>query len=468
MNSYFLTNKPKSYKRLYLLFFLVLLLSYPVFFIDAVFASQHCPEPLYEEMDSPEKLEEKLQKVGKRYFPHSYWDNGFHIDSPEKQTRLQFNFLVNADAGVIDADDELQAAFPDFDGSYLNLRRARIDMMGTFAQKVTYKGQFDVSSFDGADIQNFYVTFHTYLPYFESFGNFKLGHFKEPFSLEALTSSQTSPFMELSLPTSAFQPGRNIGLQALNTSFYQNLTWAIGVFLNSGDNSNKNGLFDSITTNNGLNLTTRMTGVPKYEDGGKKMIHLGLSYSHQFRNASNDETSISYLTRPESYLTEDTLVSTGDMTSSDVDLLCLETGLINGSVSIQSELFGARVASSELNTPIFWGFYVYSSYFFTGESRTYVRSKGTFTPDQPVHPFRPLEQSWGAWEATGRYSFINLNDGAIQGGKEQNLTLGLNWYFGQYVRVMFNYIHCDVKDRAVPVVDNGRANIYQTRFQFNF
>ena len=76
---------------------------------------------------------------------------------------------------------------------------------------------------------------------------------------------------------------------------------------------------------------------------------------------------------------------------------------------------------------------------------------------------------WGAWELALRYSSINLNDNRVQGGKERNLTLGLNWYLSRKLRFMFNYIRAEVKDRrTTPMVPEGDADIFQRRFQIEF
>ena len=85
----------------------------------------------------------------------------------------------------------------------------------------------------------------------------------------------------------------------------------------------------------------------------------------------------------------------------------------------------------------------------------------------PHRNFDPSKGGWGAWELVARYSYINLNNssGGINGGKEDNVTLGLNWYPHTNLRFMFNYIRVNATNSSV---EGGHANIYQARFQFAF
>ena len=71
----------------------------------------------------------------------------------------------------------------------------------------------------------------------------------------------------------------------------------------------------------------------------------------------------------------------------------------------------------------------------------------------------------GSWEIGFRYSYIDLNDSSagVMGGVETNYTVGLNWYWNQNMRLMFNYTRADAEDR--PSLPNGIANIFQARFQ---
>jgi phosphate-selective porin OprO/OprP len=124
------------------------------------------------------------------------------------------------------------------------------------------------------------------------------------------------------------------------------------------------------------------------------------------------------------------------------------------------------VDSQVEDDPEFDGFYIYGSYFLTGESRKYSTSNGAFDRVTPKANFHPTEGGWGAWEIGLRYSTIDLSDGAINGGEADNITVGLNWYLNPNVRWMANYVYSDVENRED--VSDDDLNIVQTRFQIDF
>jgi phosphate-selective porin OprO/OprP len=58
----------------------------------------------------------------------------------------------------------------------------------------------------------------------------------------------------------------------------------------------------------------------------------------------------------------------------------------------------------------------------------------------------------------------DLTDDDMIGGKEQNVTAGVNWYLTRYVRMMFNYVWVDAERRRD--LQTERPQIVQFRMQF--
>ena len=390
---------------------------------------------------------------------HYYLKDGFRIDSRDKKFTFKTNVSIMVDGGYIGADDELEGAFPDLEGYSAGFRQLQVSFLGTLYDWLEFKLSIDFANV--RDIKDQWIQL-TKVPYI---GHIKLGYMKEPFSLENWTSLKAITFMERSLPTQAFAPGRNFGIRRHAATLEQRMTWAVGVFLNTGSYSNTGDSKDQISEAEGWNLTARITGLPLYAENGKELIHIGLSYSHKFRGQEDNGPQLR--TRPESRLTDVRLVDTGAFIANAADLIAAEVAVVNGPLSFQGEYFHYWTDADQLSNPHFWGFYLSGSYFITGEYRDYSRKSGTFYSLEPNQPFRPFKGEWGAWELTSRFSYIDLNSGTIGGGKELNFTAGLNWYLNKKTRFMFNYIRAKVEDRETyPPVDSGKADIFQTRLQF--
>jgi phosphate-selective porin OprO/OprP len=102
----------------------------------------------------------------------------------------------------------------------------------------------------------------------------------------------------------------------------------------------------------------------------------------------------------------------------------------------------------------------------TGESRAYRESNATFGPVVP-------NASWnghggGALELGVRLSTTNLNDHDVVGGKETNLTVGVNWYLDKSVRLSANIVHA--LDLNKPGNDDSgkHPTAIVGRFQYQF
>ena len=109
-----------------------------------------------------------------------------------------------------------------------------------------------------------------------------------------------------------------------------------------------------------------------------------------------------------------------------------------GPLVIESEYYHTHVNRTGGITNLnFHGGYIQSSYVLTGESRRYKFSNGSFNKITPEKPC-------GAWEIAARYSYLNLNDADIKGGREHNTALSLSWYINQHVRLLTNYVHAAI------------------------
>jgi len=365
--------------------------------------------------------------------------------------RLQLDWAAfdqNA-AGIAQAGDALNGT---------EFRRARIYLKGDAFHNIDYKIQFDFTG--QTDFKDVYVTLKE-LPWL---GNFRVGHFKEPWSLEEQTSSRFITFMERSL-ANAFSPGRNIGLMAFDWSENERITWAIGAFAQVNEDPPEfppPGFDDA----GGTAGTMRLTWLPWYDEPskGRRLLHLGLSCTYRdiaelLPDAPAGTTRYRLRSRPEAHLAP-YIVSTGDIPDVDhVWGMNAETAWVHGPFSAQSEYVWWWVDRNEIGldppTAAFDGGYVQLSYFLTGEHRTYDRHRGKFKRVKPRDNFFRLcrdgriTTGFGAWEVAYRWSYLNLSDAGIRGGRAVDHAFGLNWYLNPYTRVMFNYVHSQIHDTSL-------------------
>ncbi len=290
-----------------------------------------------------------------------------------------------------------------------------------------YKIEADFAN-DGVALQDVYLAYRGLKPV-----TLTVGHFKQPFSLDQLTSDTNVAFMERALPD-IFAPGRLISVGA-NTN---GGNWTLAATGGSGSASND----VANEGDEGYALTARATFAPVHE--ATEVIHLGGAVT--WKNPQDEAIRIRQ--RPESHLTATRFVDTGTIPGKVDDVLTYgaELATVYGPLSLQGEYMGSSVSRAALSTLDFKGWYALVSFFPTGESRKYEANKGIFGR---VVPTRSLEDGgFGAWEIALRYSAIDLTDKDVTGGGEKNITLGLNWYANAHVRFLVNYIWVNTDNQA--------------------
>jgi phosphate-selective porin OprO/OprP len=400
------------------------------------------------------------------------WSNGFKVERNDGAYRLSFGGRIMADAAGIWLNDRLKGDLQALgidpkEGSGVEFRRARLFFAGTVYERAFFKAEYDFANTgDGkADFNDVYLGLKDLGPV----ADVRVGHFKEPLMLTEMTSSKYITFMERGLNTALF-PGRNMGIMARGTPLEEKLLWQAGLFYGTneqgfGFNDWNEGQFD---------LAGRLVGVPLYADDGEKVVHVGLGYIHQFRDGAAD--NLRYRQRPEAHLAQ-YWVDTESFAAADSDILNLELASVCGPFSAQAEFTGDWVRGAQgARDATLWGMYAYVSYFLTGEHRPYELGEGYFGRVKPKANFNPARGDWGAWEVAARYSYLDLTDRDLAGGKLWDVTLGVNWYLYPNLRLMLNYVYGSVDDRegtnpAPPPAllgVGGSGNIVEMRAQIDF
>ncbi len=370
-----------------------------------------------------------------------YWKDGLRMSTVDETVKLSIGGRLLYDVGWISEDRDVKAVIGDQeDGT--NVRAAWIYTKGDLYDRYFFHVEYGLQDGD-ADLMFAYIGVKD-IPYV---GNLKLGHYKE-FGLETLTSNKFTTFTARSLPV-AFNPGFNLGLSAYDAVLEKRMTYSAGVYkhTNSYGEANSEGEWA---------LTARVTGLPWYEEDGEQLVHVGLNAS--VRSPVENETQ--YRTRPEMSIA-DYYVDTGVMDSERAFIVGPELAVVYGPASVQAEYVHARVKSEALDDPTFNGFYVYGSYFVTGEHRVYKQSSATFGRVRPHENFLGDEDGWGALELAVRYSWIDLDDGLVLGGELADVTGGLTWYLNPNMKIMVNYVHADLDGV-------GKTNGLMTRFQVDY
>jgi phosphate-selective porin OprO/OprP len=287
--------------------------------------------------------------------------------------------------------------------------------------------------------------------------NFTLGYLKSPFGIETMTRFGDQTFMEPASPIQAFTPGNRSGMQVDGNWRDQRMAYQFGFFALGQDTS-----FNFGDASEGqLRAIGRLSGLPIYEDttNAFRLLHLGMALSHVF----SDKSVIRYQSRPESHLAP-FLVDTQDIPARNASQLGLESAYARGRLSLQGELLGSWVTDAPSGDLFFWGGYAYASWFLTGEHRAYDRTFGAFGRPDLGEGLKPLHGLWGAFELGMRYSYLDLTDGAVKGGRMHMFMSGVNWYWGRHMRVQFNYGWSIVQGGALP----GDLHSFQGRLQFHY
>jgi len=373
-----------------------------------------------------------------------YFKDGLHFDTPDNRFRIKTGGRVHIDWGGF-RDGKAVAETFGSQGNDIGFRRARWYVFGLLYDRIVFMLDFDFVR--DTTFKDVYIGIRR-LPVL---GNFRAGNFKRPYSLDALTGSNYLTFLERSL-AQTFAKLRNPGFIFFDSQRDGRFTWAISLAKETA--SQKPG---KILDGGNLNIVGRITAIPWQNADRSKLLHLGFGFQLNRPNAGR----VKFSQRAEQQVSAIRLAGTGTVESDDVRGFRPEIALLWNSLHIQGEYEFTHVNVRNGANANLGGGYVEAGYWLTGELRSYKHGVWKRTK-----PRRNFPDGIGAWQVAARYSFLDLNDGAVAGGRLHDVTVGLNWWLNVNTAVRFNYVRSYVDDGQGG--DVGSVDAFLTRFQVAF
>jgi phosphate-selective porin OprO/OprP len=367
-----------------------------------------------------------------------FWADGVRMETNDGKFQVRLGGRIQYDWDWFGDDSEVDPFVPGPIEDGTEFRRAQIFVSGYMYEKIEFKAQWDIARNVVKDL---------YFGYRHPHFGVRFGHTKEPFGLEELTSDKYITFIERALPT-IFDSSRNSGF--LVHGNWDQFGYGVGIFRDtdsSGVGQNEPTIADTdIGRLSGYNFTGRVYGLPVKSDDGRRLLHVAFALRRGPREPS---IPTRFRQRPETHLAP-YFISTGKLALQSSTIASIEGAFVYDSFSLQGEYKPAWMTTEDGINPSYLGWYLYGSYWITGEHRAY--RNGVFRRVTVKSPF--LEGGPGGWEVGLRYSMLDLGsdakpeDSAIPGDRLDDITVGVNWHWNKMTRMMFNVIHATIDQEA--------------------
>jgi phosphate-selective porin OprO/OprP len=323
---------------------------------------------------------------------------------------------ANLESGDVSAFEGRFSNGPNEVRDRFRLRRARIHLIGDFAEKFDFKIEGDFQQGDGLSggrtgfsATDIFINWHEFPE-----ANVKVGQWKAPFGLEQLTSATTLFIIERSLVTGAITPQRQVGAQIWGKPFTNLwpeerdlLTYYAGIFNGNGRNTITN-------DNNNFMYVGRLELLAWHGEllGQKSSLKLGGDVLHS-RDAAgvNISQTLNLKVNSDGSLTPFVLPSAAERTAWSLDAWWNIGRFDLIAEYLSEDVRGRTVAPTFANfSPSGW--YVEGGYYILPKKLQAVLK----------------------WE--------EMDPGQVTDDNIRSLTLGFNYYIhGDSIKVMADYIH---------------------------
>ena len=440
-----------------------------------------------------------------------------------------FNFIAQAhidtrlvDSNITEMSDKDSASGAD----NFEFRRARIGFNGNLTPNISYEVLTNLVGSSPNLLHRAFVNYN-----YDPAAQVRLGRFKQPFSLEEISSANGIDFMERSYGNQLV-PSHRLGAM-LHGEPKKGITYGVSVY-QDGFNEIAN------TQNIGNLMAARGTvNLAELNNFNGAIIHVGAavdkgSYKVTPSSSTDSGFTASGSTRATllSYRTEnrgmtnayraqiggDTVgTAYGALADNAADvkknLTGFEITLAKDAFKFQTEFFnasydaralnytsagaaagsatGGNTARLNLNTKANYYEFMYN---ITGESWSDAYRAGAFSALKPKSNFNGIGKGTGAWQTGIRFSQYEVNlpgssansaitDGGFGRSRAENseiartVTYGLNWILNPTARFMVNYAttkfdrpvyYLSTINRTATPEYTSKENILSVRSQFNF
>ena len=337
-------------------------------------------------------------------------------------------------------------------GSGDEIRRARIGVEGTMPGGFGFTFEMDLAEGE-VEITDALLSYRA-----SSRVSLTLGQHNNFQSLEELTSSRFTSFIERAAFTDAFGLERRVGLSAT----YSNgpLLVQSGVFADNIHELDERG-------NDSRSVDSRIVFAPR---SGETQLHFGAS-AH-YRTAGDlfaAGATSRYRQQPLVHFTDARFISTPALRVEDETGWGLEAAMIRGPFHAVAEMHWLN-ADTPTASPTFFGGYIEAGIFLTGESRGY--RGGKFDRTSVRRPVLGGDNAGiGAIQLNLRYDRLDLDSGAIAGGTQDGWLASLVWSPQDYVRFTVNAGRLDYDNAAIPTGRGDRSygvDVIAARAQIDF
>ncbi|MGB3810394.1 MAG: porin [Parvibaculum sp.] len=354
--------------------------------------------------------------------------------------------------------------------SGFNFRRAELGAEGTFMRDWGYKMTFqwgDSGNEKTSTIKDLYLSYNGIKGI-----SIMAGAIQTPMSLDDVTSSNDITFIEratasnLATSLGAGDGRISFGAKGNTSDFYGSLFYTAET------------VGQANTSNEGSNIVGRTAF--RFQPIEKSNVHLGLSGTYAMDPSANGGTAgqVRFRDRPELRVDPSRIIDTGNLVASSAYVVGPELAANYGPFKVQGEYYYYKVDRvGTMPDPDFNSWYIQASWVLTGEEYKYSMEDAAYKGVKPASPFS-FGGSTGAWEIAARYSQtdLNYNDGltsaagGVAGGKQDIITVGLNWYPINNVRAMVEYLNVSADKRATggAAVQNIDYDAVAARLQFAF